>query len=162
MAAPSGVRTAAPTISRASTPAPALRFRMRRTRLAKSPDALSPFGRFGLEAMTRKKQVGTANYKTRGKAKRRQSGECRCGKQMRDTTSAEDLKRHSERRYWQCDSCGWRAHKDKGKKIECFSPTMFRDFQNLRITAPRGHTSCVTNYRLKGLRPGGPFSHKTY
>jgi hypothetical protein len=91
---------------------------------------------------------------------RRRRGECRCGKQMRDTTSDEDLKNNPERTYWQCDSCGWRAHKDKGKKIEWSSPEIFRPPQNEGITAlPENRT---TNYRLKGPRPRGPFSPKTY
>jgi hypothetical protein len=103
--------------------------------------------------------AGIAGEKRCQSAARR--GECRCGKQMRDTTSEEDLKKNPERTYWQCDSRGWRAHKDKGKRIEWFSPDIFRPRQNWGITAPPEQANSTTNYRLKGPRPGGPFSFKT-
>jgi len=93
---------------------------------------------------------------------RRRPGYCRCGKKMKDTTTADDLTRFPDRIWLECGSCGTRAHRDKGKRTEWFPPSTFREMpQSLSITAPP-EKSRPTDYRLKHPRPGGPHSHKTY
>jgi hypothetical protein len=92
---------------------------------------------------------------------RRRQDECRCGKKLRETATAEDLEKYPDRKWWQCDSCRWHAHREKGKRTEWFPPSLFRAKTHVSITAPL-EKSRPTDHRLKHPRPGGPHSHKTY
>jgi hypothetical protein len=92
----------------------------------------------------------------------RRLSDCRCGKKMTNTTTAEDLAKSPDRTWLECDSCGMRAYRDKGKRtqwVPAFDVSRQASESRDNRTPEKSRS---TDYRLKPPRPGGPHSHRTY